>query len=278
MTITANPRMLGRNLADEGTLSALPALLTTLPVTNLQTQGRETARTTILASQAITWVLDADQVANMVALGRHNLTTGGTYRIQVYSDAAATAQIADSGTLAAFSTAALSPLDAGRYLEDEFRGRKNIVFYFARLTTVRAVKLTLTDASNPDGYMEASRLFIGEYTELYYAVATGSEGGTSASLSTQGRSDGGDLWSDRGVPFAKQTFSTEFIDDENDLAEVLALIDYLGTFRDFWWDAFPGDTSAWALYRRGQRKFTNDSALDARNYGLHSTAWSMEEP
>jgi hypothetical protein len=274
------PRILRRNLIDEATPGAsAPTLLSTLPATNLQTQSRnEMARTTGLASQVIPWTFTSDKRVNMVAVCRHNLTTGGTIQIDVYSDAAMTVLLESSGAIAAFSTANLSRVDADDYLDARFRGKKNFVYYLAALrTSVRGIKITLTDAANPTGYLEASRAFAGEYFEFAYDVGFGSEGGGSMTLTKQGRSDGGDLWSDRGADFETQRLDPDFI-QESELAEFLAIASKLSTHTDFWFDLVPGDTSARGVYRRGQRKFTSTGMSEPREWGIHRQALQLEEP
>lgn len=274
----SNARLLIRNIADEGTLSSSPTAVSTLPVSNLQTQPRnEVWRSPDLSTQVISLVFSANQTASMVAVCRGNLTTGGTVRVQVYSDAAMTSQISDSTALAAFSTSGFADVDAWRYLTDSFRGKKNFVYYFGRLTNVQGVKITITDASNPDGYMQYSRLFVGDYFEFTYQVADEAESGSAGAMTVQGRSDGGDLWSDRGPGFEVQHLDIGNI-HENDVPSVLALAEYLERHTDFWFDLMPGDTSAFAVYRRGQRKFTDLGPLQPRGYQLNQQTLSMEAP
>jgi hypothetical protein len=273
------PRILRRNIGDEGVLGTPnPVMLSTLPPANLQTQPRnEMARTAGLTAQVITMTWAANQRATMVALGRHNLTTAGTIRAELFSDVALTVGIGDSGTLAAFTTANLSRVDADDYLDDRFRGKKNWYYYFPLLTTIRGLRLTLTDAANPAGYMEAARLFVGEYFEFAYDLGFGSEGGGSMSLSKQGRSDGGDLWSDRGADYEVQRLDTDFMQDA-EVPEFLAIASKLGTHTDFWLDMIPGDNSAKGIYRRGQRKFTSTGMLEPREYGVNRQSFEAQEP
>lgn len=274
----SNARLLIRNIADEGTLSSSPTALSTLPVANLQTQPRNQVwRSPDTSTQVISLVFASNQTASMVAVARDNLTTSGTIRVQVYSDAAMTSQIADSTALAAFSTSGFADVDAWRYLTDGFRGKKNFVFYFGRLTNVQGVKITLTDSSNPDGYMQAARLFVGDYFEFTYQVGDDAESGSAGSITIQGRSDGGDLWSDRGAGFEVQKLDLANI-NEADVPSVLALAEYLDRHTDFWFDLMPGDTSAFAVYRRGQRKFTDLGPLAPRGYQLNAQSLSMEAP
>jgi len=274
----SSPRLLIRDLTALGTLAVSPAALSTLPIGNLLTQPRnEVWRSPGVTTQVITVVFGSNQTASMVALARLNATTGGTVQVQGYDDAGMTSQLFNSTALAAFSTASLADVDAFRYLEDSFRGKKNFVYYFTKVTTLRAIKITITDAGNPAGYIEASRLFIGDYFEFTYEAGDSGESGASRSLTVQGRSEGGDLWSDRGPGYEQQTVDLDNI-HEDDVPELLALSEFLGTHTDFFFDLLPGDTSAFAIYRRGQRKFTAESALRPRGYMLNAQTLAMESP
>lgn len=273
------PRILLRDIAQDATFGTpSPVLLTTMPVENLLTQPRrEVARTTGLATQVITLTWPTNQICSVVALCRNNLRTAGSIQAEGFSDTALTTPIFDSTALAAFSTANLAQADVDDYLENDFRGFKNWVYYPTRVTAMKGLRITLIDAVNPDGYMEASRLFVGDYFEFAYTPPTGGEGAQQGTLTKQGRSDGGDLWSDRGADFQIQRIDANFI-EASELPSVLAVARRLGMHRDFWFDLLPGDTSAWGIYRRGQRKFVNLGQLDASNFGLFSQTLTMEEP
>lgn len=274
----SNFRMLPRNIVDEATMGApSPALLSTLPATNLQTQPRaEVARTDGLASQVISCTWPTNQKATMVALCRHNLTTGGTIRAQLYSDEALSSQLVDSSSVAAFSTSGFAQVDADDYLEDDFRAMKNWVFHFAEQTTVRGLKITLTDASNPDGYMEASRLFVGSYFEATYNVPMGGYGLMQETLTSQGRDDGGGLISDRGGDFRTLRLDLSMI-AEDDVPEFCAIARRLGKHRDFWFDLYPEVAGAEAGYLRGQFKFTDLGPLEKPEYAQFRRALVLGE-
>jgi hypothetical protein len=72
----ANFRILPVNIVDLATVTDSPAMLATLPVTNVarQTEREKTARTTALASQDVKLTWAANRRSNMMAVTRHNLT------------------------------------------------------------------------------------------------------------------------------------------------------------------------------------------------------------
>lgn len=275
----SNFRILMRNIADEAvTISAAPAFLGTLPVTNLQTQERfRTARTTGVASEVITLTYTSDQRVQMVAVGRHNLTTSSTIRAQLFSDAACTTQIDDSTALAGYSTSGLSQMDLDLYLNAEFRGFKNWAFYFAtKRTTVRGIKITITDASNPDVYFDASRLAIGEYFEASYQPPFGGEGVNQQTLTKQTRTDGGSLISDRKADFRGERLDLQWV-NATDLPILLSIARRLGKHLDFWFSLYPGLGGAAEIYHQGMYKFTDLGPLEPAMYGIHRQQLNFEE-
>lgn len=155
-------RILAPDLALLATLSCATAN-SLYPTANLITQLRgETLRTSGVSAQVIRATYAANQSVSAIALCRHNLTAAATWRVQLYSDAAWTTQVADSGTVTAFISTDPGPFDTVN--DTSFKVLKNSVAWFSA-TTIRSVQITLTDAANPAGYLEASRLFIGAYVD-----------------------------------------------------------------------------------------------------------------
>ena len=272
-------RLLARNVIDEAlSATASPSALSTHPLSRVQQQGHASTRTTSLATQTYTFTWSSDQTMNMVALARHNLRTAGTIRVQVYSDAACTTLLEDSTALAAFSTTGLSTLDVYRYLQAVFRGKKCFAYYFtATRTTVRGLKITITDAANPDGFMEFSRLLAGLYFQPSLNPDYGGLGLEQASLSGQVRTDGGELKSDARARYRTERITHENIPDETDLAEFLAIADYLDKERDFWFSFYPGEGGAKEIYHQGVFKFTQLGALEPNYFSHHKAEYVMAE-
>jgi hypothetical protein len=147
----------------------------------------------------------------------------------------------------------------------------------SELTTLRARFITITMPRTPTATWRPRDSSWASYFEFAYDAAFGSEGGVSKTLSSQGRSDGGDLWSDRGEDFEAQRIEPDFIQD-SELKEFLAIASKLGTHTDCWFDLVPGEASARGIYRRGQRKFTSTGMNEPREYGIHRQAFELEEP
>lgn len=275
-------RMLPLNYADSCTVSASPSVLATLPEQNLIVPERyATMRSSSLAAQSVTFVLPSAISLTMAALGRINLTSAGTIRVQCYTDAAATvaASGGDSTALPAFSVAALDAVDLAKYLTARFLGNKNFIWYpAAAVTGVRAVKYTLDDAANPAGFLEAARAGFGGYFEAAYQIET--MGGASIALDTktsQRRSEFGSLVSDLSASWKTLKISPEKMQIGTDLAAFLAIARDLGKHQDFFFDLFPGVDSAEAIYYRGSYKFTSLAAIEPNDYRFRKSSFTLEE-
>lgn len=170
------------NRADSATLAATSEA--TL-VANLQSDDRGYLwRSTGLTSQVLSgsWGGTAYSMS-MVALYRHNLTDSATIRVQLYSDVAMTTQVKDTGAVASH--------EAGMFSD---WGYGFSIITFATVTGVKAFKITIADASNPDGYIEAARLFVGSHVVApynpKYGVALGVGGSSTQSRRPMGALDG----------------------------------------------------------------------------------------
>ena len=149
----ANLRICARNIFDSAagcTLSESPALVTTLPAANLQTQQRfKTARSTSTASQDIkaTWSSGAQRI-NFVHQRMHNYTAAAQARVRNYTDTAWTTGVVDNAAADCFAYTGFDRNDV--LTEYDFRLLKNSTRYFTLMTTMQSSILTITDAANPD--------------------------------------------------------------------------------------------------------------------------------
>jgi hypothetical protein len=204
--VTTNLRVIVENEADDATLTASPALVSTLPVTNLQEPSRAlVARTTSLATQDINGALSSARIISACAMTRHNLTSVGTWRLRLYSDAAWATLVYDSGNVVAAPGKALGDIEWGvdALGASMFDGWEHTfsTMWFAPVAA-QSFKITLSDAANPDGYIQASRLYVGRYLEPMinfeweYSL-------TWAEATTLERTAGGTLRSDGQEPYRR---------------------------------------------------------------------------
>lgn len=275
-----NARIIVQNDADSATLSASPALVATLPVTNLQETSRyKVARTTSAASQDIKGDFTIDRLISCCVLYRHNLTTAGTLRLILYSGAGQT------GSTMYDSTATLAhPIKALGDLEPGYSALGESVFtgwdwYFSTLwfapVWARSFKLTLADAANPAGYFQAARLVLGRHIEPFDTISYGVEMGWEENTK-QSRTDGGSLRSETTEAFRKLNFSLERLTD-GERARIVELLRSMGKRKDFFVSAFPGQNGAKERDFSMLAKMSSLPLLIYPTFGLHAAQFQVEE-
>lgn len=273
----ANIRLIAKNLVDAEngcTVSASPALVTTLPETNLQNQSRsKTSRTTSTASQDWKFSWASAKRYNAIAM-RHNFTAAAQQRTRSYTDAAWTTGVVDNAAADCFNPTGLSRLDV--FTDADFRIMKNSVRYPSLVTNMQSLNLTTTDASNPDGFMELARVMIGEYFEFAYQLPYGGAAVTVRDMSVQSRTEGGELVTDKRAKFRRWELNAEFC-TAADWVELLAIQRYCGYDKELFLDIHPGDDTYLGLYNRAFVKFVDLSALDRYFPSIARTRLILEE-
>lgn len=115
------------------------------------------------AATAFTATFDRERLVRMLGLVRHNVSIDGKIRIRVFEDAAKTVLLHDTGTVdmwpEVYPPSALEWEDdafwSGRYSSDEIEGyAPTRPFLFDDLYLCRAIEVSVTDPSNPAGYVE----------------------------------------------------------------------------------------------------------------------------
>jgi len=170
MTI-GNVRLITPNEADAATLTADPPLVSTLPVENLQESSRTPARSDGLpATQIIYGNWNGPTPAAGFALIRHNLTSAGIVRLIIYEEQD------QAGTVLYDSGDVLLGEDIPGWGDEDWGvfGWGGSVFdgwpvaymnlWFTQVAG-QSFEIQLSDSGNTDGYIEASRIFLGPVFE-----------------------------------------------------------------------------------------------------------------
>ncbi len=277
----ANLRILARNIAETAELTESPAMVATLPGSNLQlpTERERVARTTSLAAQDVKLAWSADQKANMVAVTRHNFTTAAYLRALGYATNDWTSStIFDTGaTAAAFSTAGLNT-DIDVYTEADFRHLKNTAQYFTGVTNMESMIVRWTDNSpaNADGYMQATKLFVGQYFETTYQPPYGGVELTPMDDSVGGRAHDGSHLVSKGWKARRLVLDLQFIPDA-DLNDLLAIARYLGKDREAFISLYPGEGGVKELYNQMACRLIESPTFGPHFPGLEKTRLVFEE-
>lgn len=150
-----------------------------------------------------TWA-DAETVA-CVALPHCNLSPASTIRVQLYDAAAGGTLLLDTNTLQPGALACPAPARIPRGFTASaaasayaYGGGAYARIWFAATAGVKRMVVTLVDAANLQGYIEAARLVAGRY----WSPSENASYGASLSamdLSTHYRTEAGDMMTDAGT-------------------------------------------------------------------------------
>ena len=262
----ANLRIGWRNIFDVATLTASPALVTTLPETNLQKQERfKTARSTSLASQDWKASWSSAQRFNYVFMRMHNFTAAAQQRTRTYTDSAFTTGLVDNVAANCFGYTGFSVNDV--LTEADFRLLKNSARYLSLITNLQSLNLTTTDAANPDGHMEISRLFGGEYFEMSYNIPYSDAQFLFEDFSTQSRVYDGSVISDKGAKGRKILLRNELCAPA-DWNALLSGLRSVGKDKDFFISILPENGTYLEAYFQGLVKVADAGMFDRHFVGI----------
>lgn len=237
-----NLRIIAINEADSATLTASPALVATLPVTNLQDAARaKVARSSSLATQMIYGNFAGLKNISAMALVRHNFTAAATLRLKLYSELnQAGTLVYDSGVLT-FGTAngwgefvwGVDPWGAELFTDWPVKWKD--LFFDA--VQAQSFSLQWDDPANTDTFMQASRLFLGAAFEPTTNMRWGFKWGWQE-RTQQERTEGGSLRSDAGEPYRTVRLNLDFLPD-GERAQMGDILRNIGKRKDFFFSGFP---------------------------------------
>lgn len=272
-------RLITVNAADSATLNATPAMVSTLPVANLQTQYREQlARTVGTSTQLIEMAWATPVPLSAFVLYRGNFSGSARWQVQVYADATMADLLYDSGAAYASAPKTLGDLiwgvDAlGATFYDDW-GYTISALWFAPVIGKYA-RITLSDPANPDSYMQASRLFAGAYVETAHAPELGAAMGWQET-SVQTRTEGGTLRTEPGSHFRTLEITTRLL-PENDRVRLSDLFRQTGLRGDLYVSIFPELGGAVERDHQMQGKLVKLAPTAIPVYARYDQPFSIEE-
>jgi hypothetical protein len=211
-----NLRVLSTNVVDAATLSSSD-FTATLPVTNLQVEGRARVARTANATgtKTINGNFAGSTLCSALVLYGHNLSGTATWRLRLYNGANQTGSVVyDSTTLTPQTVVGWGAFQWGAEPWGSYIFRDwEQPFYSLFFAEVYAVsfRLEITDTGNPSGYLQASRLIMGRYLTPYFNAAYGLAL-TWDTNSVQRRTLGGSVRTDRRATFRRLAFDLETLD------------------------------------------------------------------
>lgn len=257
-------RILHTNFFDEATISVTPSAVSTLPITNLQSSTRDRLWRSPNAEQQVisgSWGGNARPI-NAFGIWPGNLI-GARVRLQLFSDAAYTTQVYDTGTLDVFtySGTGWGDFDWGAHpwgveATDLMAARAPLLRYFTEITA-GSFKVTITArGAHADPYFEASRIWLSQSVAAPYHARPGVE--PRWNTDSEHQRTGGVL---RRIPRGKWRelrFETLFT-AEADRAAWSDIVGYCSTDREVVVSLYPGEGT------RRERDFTVMGSLDVLN-------------
>lgn len=211
-----NLRVISSNAVDAATLTSAD-FLSTLPVTNLQVEGRaRVARTTnATGTKTINGNFAGSTLCSALVLYGHNLTGTATWRLRLYNGVNQTGTVVyDSTTLTPLTVTGwgsfqwgVEPWGSGVFADWQ---QPFYVLWYAPVYAL-SFRLELVDTLNPAGYLQASRLIIGRYLSPFYNADYGLTLAWETN-SEQRRTLGGSVRTDRRATFRRVSFDLSALD------------------------------------------------------------------
>ena len=282
--MSVNLRVIAINDFDAATLTVTPAVVSTgkFSKEGLQDERRSRAmRTTATADQEILATWTQDVLISGIVIALHNLTSSSTGRVQAYSDTGATAEIYDSQVngvdLDMLYKISLGALDfgitpLGAQISDYDLNNTPI---WITPTICRAIKITLSDPANPDGYLQVGRVFAGRYIEPVINMDLGYVL-TPVDKSTQTRTYGGTLNSEPENKYHQIQFKLSWL-GAGDRERFVREFRRVGKLSQVYLSLFPNQKDAKEIDHQMIAKLTNDPNYSGGNQIYTDVNYTFEE-
>lgn len=278
MSLSNSLRLVPVNAADTAVITASSQAGAETGPAWLQTVGRTDVWRAAGTSATLTAALASPITAiDCIALMTSNLSAAATWRVRLFSSASAV--LFDSGVLLAAPPAPFGSFDWG------FQGLGVNAFSFGLATQsvcwlpqrlpAASVVIDVADPTNPAGYIQASRLVIGDVWSPDNNFSWNS-GLTWASSSKQQRTESGTLRTEQGAQFRKLSLSFEWM-SEADRRRFSEIAQQVSTTRDFLLAAYPQADQFKAADFTMMAKFARDLATTARAFGVYQAPIEIEE-
>jgi hypothetical protein len=272
-------RILAVNLADTGTLTASPACVATLPETYLQNSHREqVARWTAVDGQQFLLQWPSAHYLSCVCLYRNNFTSAATWRVRLWEDTTLTTAVYDSGYVYCNPPVPLGSLEwgvdeLGDSLYSDWDYANAVLWFTPTLTP--AVTIDVIDTAAPSGYLQASRLFVGQYFEASVGPSDGLSL-TWAENTQQARTEGGSLRVEVGATWRKLSVDLRDM-DESDRMRLSDISRRSGMRDDLLVSVFPGRADELERDYQMQARVVTPSTMQSNAPIRHNVNLTLEE-
>lgn len=277
--ITKNVRMLMVNDADTALITqSIGSEVATLPLSNVQNPSNSrTFRTLDVAQTQLVMTWQEPKLISGVVLNRINISTTGTWRVELFSDVAMTILLQDSLVMQAVEQKSLGELD---WLIDPLvsavvQMKIRACNYWFDDIAVQAVRITIVDADNEYGFIDISRIYAGRALQPSVNFSYGHKAGW-ISQTQKKRTAGGSVYAKKKARPRKLSFSLKHL-NEMDRPHFYNAIQRIGDDTTWYLSMFPGvggqkeDNYAMAC------QFENLPEFDAAFYNNYKTDFTVGE-
>ncbi|OFJ47652.1 hypothetical protein BA896_000140 [Janthinobacterium lividum] len=273
-----NLRIIYDNAADRAVLTA-SSQAGALGPSNLQRERKSAVLRSVGVALTITATLPLGEIIGGVVLPFCNLTANAKIRVRGYTAPGDAVPVIDTGLVLACAYAPLGTRDWGTTAlavnAFSFGGGSYARAWFSR-QTARYFVIDLTDSANPAGYIECSRLVMGNYWEPDNNASYGASV-TPVDTSTQYRKASGEQGVEAGCSYRKLTLALDHMTPP-DRAAVWHLVRGSGKRLPILVSLFPDDTDpeleqTHQLYGR----LSELAAISAPYFQTYATSLDIEE-
>ncbi|MFC7515101.1 hypothetical protein ACFQUU_08805 [Herbaspirillum sp. GCM10030257] len=278
------------NRADSAALSG-GGWVATLPITNIKdrTLGK-VARSTNLLPANTQFDIDQGTAVNTRALAfvNHNFSLDAKYRIRGTNDPGGSyapgALAYDSGwsdvwpEVYPYGTKEWEEDSfwSGKYTPEEIEGYTRTLVHLLPINlAVRRWHIEIDDQTNPAGYAEFGRLFIGPVWQPVNNMSRNGSVGWETKTQVQDLYSGGEVF-DARKPFRVARFSLNWMDEDEGLAIAFELLRRAGIDKEVLWIHDPDDT-VHAIRRRFIGRLRELSPIENPYHNVNSTSFQIKE-
>lgn len=268
----SNLRVIYDNAADRATLSS-SATATNLDVSKLVTDIKSDVCRSTGTALTITCNWASAETVGGVALAFTNCTDNATIDIQAYTLAADTTPVYSTTVVASRGGSATNR--GVNYFA--YGGGIYARCWFDTKVSITKLVITLTDTNNPQGYVEAGRLIVGDYWCSTVGVEQGNTAMSINDTSEQTRTYSGDMHVNVKPRFRKQSLSMPAL-DKNDRAPLWGMLWNNGMVKPVFISLYPNNTDqtleqAHQLYGR----LSTNAVMNTPYFQYFSSKLDIEE-
>ncbi|RZF83705.1 hypothetical protein EXT46_05275 [Pseudoalteromonas sp. CO325X] len=275
-------RMLILNEADNAELSLANGVeLATLPLSNLQRYSNSHSfRSTTLSNLVIAGNLADIQLLTALVLWRHNLSNAATWKLELFDGPHQSGErLYDSGNINVIPQITLNewnwqtqPIIASSMDSWSTRFTQH---WLKEALFAKSFRITIDDPTNPDGFIDITRLYCGHHFEPTFNFSYGHELGFGTHASSE-RTDAGSIFSQALPTWRVAQFELSYI-DEQDRPRLMNALRHVGLHRDWFISMFPGEGGQKESEYAFACKLTELPPATASHFNRYQMNFNVEE-